>query len=59
MKLTTFILKGYKIGEKYNSSVNIKIAAKTSDVRNFSQDIRSGNTDAYHPRVHIRKVPAL
>ena len=28
-------------------------------IRNFSQNIRSGNTDAYHPRVHIRKVPVL
>jgi len=59
MKLTIFILKGYKIGEKNNSSINIRIVAKTSAIRNFSQNIRSGNTDAYHPRVHIRKVPAL
>jgi len=56
---TNYILKGYKIGEKKNSPVNIRFAAKTSDIRNFSQNIRSGNTDAYHPRVHIRKVPAL
>jgi len=59
MNLTIFILKGYKIWGKNNSSVNIRFAAKTSDIRNFSQNIRSGNTNAYHPRVHIRKVPAL
>ena len=59
MNLTIFILKGYKIGGKNNSSVDIRYAAKTSDIRNFSQNIRSGNTDAYHPLVHIRKVPAL
>jgi len=59
MKLTNFILKGYKIGERNNSSVNIRFAAKTSDIRNLSQNIRSGNTDAYHPSVHIRKVPTL
>ena len=59
MNLPIFILKGYKIGERNNSSVNIRYAAKTSDIRNFSQNIRSGNTDAYHPRVYIRKVPAL
>ena len=29
------------------------------NIRHFSQNIRSGNTDAYHPRVYIRKVPAL
>ena len=58
MNLTIFIRKGYKIG-KNNSSVNIIFAAKTSDIRNFSQNIRSGNIDAYHPRVRIRKVPAL
>ena len=45
--------------EEYNSSVKIRYAAKTSDIRYFSQNIRSGNTDAYHPRVYIRKVPAL
>ena len=59
MDLTIFILKGYKIGEKNNSSVNIRFAAKISDIRNFSQNIRSGNTDAYHLRVYIRNVPAL
>ena len=59
MNLNIFILEGYKIGEKNNSSDNIRFAAKTSDIRNFSQNIRSGNTDAYHPLVHIRKVPAL
>jgi len=59
MNLTIFILKGYKIGEKNISSVNIRFAAKSSDIRNFSQNIRSGNTDTYHPRVHIRKVPGL
>jgi len=42
-----------------NSSVNIRFSAETSDNRNFSQNIRSGTTDAYHLRVHIRKVPAL
>ena len=57
--LTIFILKRYKIGERNNSSVNIRYAAKTSDIRNFSQNIRSGNTDACHPRVYIRKVPPL
>jgi len=31
----------------------------SSDIRNFSQNIRSGNTDAYHLRVYIRNVPAL
>jgi len=46
MNLTIFILKGYKIGEKNNSSVNIRFAAKTSHIRNFSQNNRSGNTDA-------------
>jgi len=59
INLTNFILKGYIIREKNNSSGNISFAAKTWDIRNFSQNIRSGNTDAYHPRVHIRKVPAL
>jgi len=59
MNLTIFILKGYKIGGKNNSSVNIRYAAKTSDIRNFSQNIRNRNTDAYHPRVYIRKVPTL
>jgi len=59
MNLTIFILKGYKICERNNSSVNIRYAAKTSDIRNWSQNIRNGNTDPYHPRVYIRKVPAL
>ena len=59
MNLTIFILKGCKIWGRNNSSVNIRYAAKTSDIRNFSQNIRSANTDAYHPRVYIRKVPAL
>jgi len=59
MKLANFILKRYKIGEKNNGSVNIRFAAKTSDIRNFSQNIRSGNTDAYHPSVDIRKAPGL
>jgi len=59
MNLTIFILKRYKIGGKNNSSLNIRFTAKTSDIRIFSQNIRIGNTDAYHPRVHIRKVPAL
>jgi len=59
MNLTIFILKGCKIGEKNISSVNSRYAAKTSDIRNFSQNIRSGKTDAYHPRVHIRRVPGL
>jgi len=59
MTLIIFILKGYKIGGENISSVNIRFAAKTSDIRTSSQNIRSGNTDAYHPRVHIRKVPAL
>jgi len=59
MKLTNFILKGYKILGKKSSSVNIRFAAKTSNIRNLFQNIRSGNTDAYHPSVHIRKVPAL
>ena len=53
------ILKGYKIGGKNNLSVNIRYAAKTSDIRNFPQNIRSRSTAAYHPRVYIRKVPAL
>jgi len=57
MNLTIFILK--RNWEKTISSVNIRFAAKTSDIRNLSQNIRSGNTDAYHPRVHIRKIPAL
>ena len=55
MNLAVFILKGYKIGGKNNSLVNIRYAAKTSDIRNFSQNIRNRNTDAYHPRVSIRK----
>jgi len=59
MNLTIFNLKICKIGGKNNSSVNIRFAAKTSDIRNFSQNIRSHNTDAYHLRVHIRKAPAL
>ena len=58
MNLTIFILKGYKIGGENNSSVNIRFSAKPSDIRSCSQ-IRSGTTDAYHPRVHIKKVPAL
>ena len=40
MNLTVFILKRYKIGGKNYSSVNIRFAAKTSDIRNFSQNIR-------------------
>jgi len=32
MNLTIFILKRYKIGGKNNSSLNIKFAAKTSEV---------------------------
>ena len=60
MNLTIFILnKDIKFGERNNSAVNIRYAAKTSDIRNFSQNIRNGNTDAYHPRVYIRKIPAL
>ena len=59
MNLIIFILKGYKIWGKNISSVNIRFAAKTLDIRNFSENIRSGNTAAYHPRAHIRKVPAL
>jgi len=59
MNLTIFILKGHKIGKKSISSVNIRFAAKSSDIRNLSQNIRSGSTDDYHPRVHIRVVPAL
>ena len=59
MNLTIFILKRYKIRGKNNSSVNNRFAAKTSGIINFSQNIRSDNTDAYHPRVHIRKAPAL
>ena len=51
--------KDIKLGERNNNSVNIRYAAKTSDIRNFSQNIRSGNTDAYYPRVYIRKIPAL
>jgi len=65
MNLTIFILKGHKSGKK-NSSVNIRFFVKTSDIRNFSQNIRSdvqnissGNTDAYNPGVHIMKVTAL
>ena len=58
MNLTIFILKRYEIKGK-NSSVKIRFSAETSDIRNFSQNIRSGTTDAYHSRVHIRKVPAL
>jgi len=30
-----------KFGKKNNSSVNIRFVAKTSDIRNFSQNIRS------------------
>jgi len=48
-----------KLGERNNSSVHIRYAAKTSDIRNFSQNIRSGNTGAYHPREYIRMVTAL
>jgi len=36
MNLTTFILKGYKIGEKNNRLGNIRFAAKTWDIRIFS-----------------------
>jgi len=32
MNLTIFILKGYKIWGKNNSSVNIRFAAKTSEI---------------------------
>ena len=59
MNLTIFILKRYKIGGNNNSSVNIRFTAKPSDIRNFSQNIKSGNTDSHHPRVHIRNAPAL
>jgi len=31
------------------SLVNIRLVAKTSDIRNLSQNIRSGNTDLYAP----------
>jgi len=35
---------------KNNSLVNIRFVAKTSDIRNSSENIRSGNTEqnAYH-----------
>jgi len=35
---------------KNNSLVNVRFVAKTSDIRNFSENIRSGNTEqnAYH-----------
>jgi len=32
MNLSMFILKGCKVGEKNNSSVNIRFASKTSDI---------------------------
>jgi len=35
------LLKGRKCGRKNNSSVNIRFVAKTSDIGNISQNIRS------------------
>jgi len=32
------------VKNKHNSPVNIRFVAKTSDIRNFSENIRSGNT---------------
>jgi len=57
MNLTIFILKGYNIGGKKQQLSQHQTCRQ--NIRHFSQNIRSGNTEAYHPRVYIRKVPAL
>jgi len=40
-------MRGNVVKKQNNSPVNIRFVAKTSDIRNFSENIRSGNTDAY------------
>jgi len=44
MNLTHFYPKSVENLGTNNSSVNIRFVAKTSDIRNISQNIRSGNT---------------
>ena len=39
------------IGNKNNCPVNIRFVTKTSDIRNFSENIRSGNTGYKFPSV--------
>ena len=41
MNLTYFQPRKRRIVEKNNSPLNIRFVAKTSDIRNFSQNIRS------------------
>jgi len=57
MNLAIFILKRYEIWGKKQQLNQHQISCQ--NIRHFSQNIRNGNTDAYHPRVYIRKVPAL
>ena len=57
MNLAIFILKGYEIWGKKQQLSQHQICCQ--NIRHLSQNIRNGNTDAYHPRVYIRKVPAL
>jgi len=57
--LTIFIQKGYKIGEKTTAQSTSELLPKhqTSEIPlKISEVVTS---DAHHPRVHIRKVPAL
>ena len=57
MNLAVFILQGYKIWGKKQLLSQHQIWCQ--NIRPFPQNIRSGSTDAYHPRVYIRKIPAL
>ena len=60
MNLTIFILKGYKIwGKKQQLSQHRICCQNIRHQKILSKQHRSGNTDAYHPRVYIRKVPAM
>ena len=59
MNLTIFILKLYKNWAKKQQLSQHQICCQNIRHQKFSQDIRSGNIDAHHPLVHIRKVPAL
>jgi len=45
MNATHFHAKNIENLGKNNSPVNITFVAKTSDIRNLSENIRSGNTD--------------
>ena len=57
MNLAIFLLQGYKICGKKQLLGQHQICCQ--NIRPFSQNSRSGSTDAYHPRVYIRKVSAL